>query len=112
MPRKILGHAIQLNAAPYRRLISENRKSLVDRTKKRKTIILLKLESCAASCCLIERIDRVVQASRGPNHGHRTVLQTVDLIQAARLVPRRHEENIRACFDLMRKDVVIRHSHT
>ena len=55
--------------------------------------------------------DGVGQTSGRSHHGHRAVLQAVNLIQAAGLVPRRHQENIRAGFDLVRKEVVIRHFH-
>ncbi len=109
---KSLAMPFNLDAPPNRRFVRDKWTSAWRiASEQRRTIIRLKLESRAAACCRIERIDGVVQPAGGPNHGNGTVLQTVNLIQAARLVARGHQENIRAGLDLVREDVVIGHFH-
>src|ERR1700721_594813 len=98
---------MKLDAAPGPGIASEKRKRLLDRSKQRRTIIRLKFESRAASRCRIERFDRVVQTPSGPNYGYGAVLQAVNLIQSTRLVPRGHQEHIRARLDFVREDVII-----
>ena len=41
--------------------------------------------------------------------GHCSIFQTIDLIQAARLVSRRHQKHIGASFNLVRDGIVISH---
>src|SRR4030067_821173 len=45
----------------------------------------------------------VGQASRVPDDGHRSVLEAVDLVHAARLVPRGHEVEVGPGLDLGRQ---------
>ena len=55
----------------------------------------------------VEILDGIVQTTRSTHHRHGTIFQTVNLIQPAGFVARRHQENIGAGFHLMCKLVVV-----
>src|SRR5271157_467880 len=55
--------------------------------------------------------NRVFKASHPPDNGHGAVFQAVNLVQAARLVARRHEKYVSPSLDQMGKGVVIGYLH-
>src|SRR6266404_1808465 len=84
---------------------------LMNGTQKSFSSGFLKLETCALLCTRIPRIYSVVQSAGGADDWNRAVFQAVNLIESARLVPRRHEEHIGASFDLVGESIVVRDPH-
>src|SRR6202030_3671431 len=106
LPRKILAHAVQLNAAPDA-LIHEKMERLAHAAKHRGPGILHKPETGSSAVLDVERFNRIIESAGGPHNWHRTILQTIDLVQAAGFVPRRHQEHVRASFDVVRHRIVV-----
>src|ERR1700687_5537799 len=107
-PRKILGHSIQLDSLPDSAVFMMMQR-LLHTVKHRCTGILAEFETGTGSVLQIKRLDCIVKTACSANNRHRTVLQAVDLIQAAWLVARRHQTHIRAGFDGMSHFYVLRY---
>src|ERR1700740_3819787 len=86
--------------------------SLAQGVEKSNTGVLIELEAVAGAMFQIKWFDGVVEPSSCPHNGDGSIAQAVDLLQATRLVARRHQEHIRTCFDEVRPPVVVRHHHT
>src|SRR5256885_8973365 len=80
---------------------------LANRIKQRTAGVIPKLETGASAMLQIEQFDCIVQATGSANDRHGTVLQTIDLVQAARLVARRHEKDVGASFNFVSDSVVV-----
>ena len=61
------------------------------------------LEARALARRGVERLDRVVESARGAHQGNCAVAHRVHLVQTARLVERRHQEDVSASFNLVRQ---------
>src|SRR5271155_3879846 len=89
LPRKILGHAVLLHGLPCL-LIALQFQCGPQRIQQRPPVIRLELKPSPVMRFRVVVLHRIVQPARGPHHRHGTIAQAVYLIQAARLVPRRH----------------------
>src|SRR3984885_8581309 len=106
LPRKILGHAVLLHGLP-RLGITLQFQCGTQRIQQRPPVIRLELKSSPMMRFRVIVLHRIVQTARRPHHRHRTIAQAVYLVQAARLVPRRHEEDVRPGLNLVRHRVVV-----
>src|SRR2546430_1113356 len=66
-------------------------------------------ESCSFFSGWIPGFNSVVESTGGPDNRHSPIFQTVNLIQAARLVTRGHQEHVCACLNLVRHGIVVGH---
>ena len=82
-------------------------KRLANASTKRGAGIFGELETGAGSLLNVERFDRIIESAGGPHNRHRTILQTVNLIQAAGLIARRHQKHIGAGFDFVGDGFVV-----
>src|SRR5260370_698558 len=71
--------------------------------KQRRSRIRAETETNGVSGRTLETFGRVVQPPGSAQHRHGTVSHAVHLIQPARLVQRRHQEDVGAGFDLVRQ---------
>ena len=70
-----------------------------------------KTKPVPVSRCGIVILHGIFQAANGAHDGNRAIFQTEHLIEAARLVERRHQEQIGAGFNLMRQRFVKADAH-
>ena len=64
-------------------------------------IVVCKAEACTGALVLIVWDDRILQSARLTHDRHRTIAQTHQLGESARLKQRRHQECITGCIDLV-----------
>src|SRR5260370_29052330 len=86
LPRKILLHAVQLDALPDS-LVHVMMQRLPHRIQQRFTSVLLELEPRPCSVFHVERLDAVVQPPGGSHNRPPTLLQPHHLIHPATLIP-------------------------
>src|SRR5271156_2055928 len=110
LPRKILGHAVLLQRLP-RLWITLQFQGGTQRVQQRPPVIRLELKSSPMMRFRVIVLHRIVQTACGPHHRHRTIAQAVYLVQAARLVSRRHQEDVRSRLNLVRQRVVVADLH-
>ncbi len=110
-PREILAHAVAHQLLP-RTLIAIELQRLMNGSQQGFSGVFLELESGALLSACIPGIDRVVEAACSTNHRRGTVLQAVNLVQAARLVAGRHKKHVRAGLNLVGQCVVVSDSHS
>src|SRR5580658_3851929 len=55
----------------------------------------------------VEGLYGIFQTACCTHHGHRTVSQTVYLVQPTRFITRGHQKDVRPSFDLVRESVVV-----
>src|SRR4029077_3220766 len=79
LPRKVLGHAVQLDALPNA-FVGEMMQSQANSIEQSRAGIGLELESRASAMLHVKRFDGVIEAAGGVHNGDRAVLQTVNLI--------------------------------
>ena len=75
-----------------------------------KRIVWAEPKSRALARCRIEFLNCIRKTAGRTHDRHGSVAHAVHLVQAARFILRRHQKNIGAGFDEMRKPVVIAHS--
>src|ERR1017187_4678885 len=71
-----------------------------------------KLKAGPGSLLWMPLIDRVVETACGPDNGRASILERVNLVEPARLIPRWHQEHIRPSLDLVRKRFVVTYLHS
>src|SRR5438067_7683760 len=105
LPGVVNAHPVQLNPSPGGglRVPVERLARLVDECLRR---VGAELEARALARRGVERLDRVVESARGANDWHCAVAHRVHLVQAARLVERGHQEDVRARLYLVRERLV------
>src|ERR1700675_2042899 len=79
LPRKILGHAVKLDALPDA-FVGEMMQSQANGIEQSRASIGLKLEAGAGAVLYVKRFDSVVEAAGGAHDGDGPILQTVNLI--------------------------------
>src|SRR3954453_20522561 len=84
-------HTVFHQCGPPGLVGSESMHGSPQRLKQCHGTVISEFESCVL-------VDRVVQTAGGPNHWNSSVSKAVDLVQTARFVMARHEEDVRACF--------------
>src|SRR3990172_9151519 len=104
-PGKISCHGIANQLIPVIRLPIQTDGSF-DLVEELLCIIATEFETISLPGCGGVMNNRIVETSRGTDHRDRSVLETVDLIQAARFKLRRHEKEVGSCFDLVSQAVV------
>ena len=88
-----IGFHRPLHQAAPRRGVPVRRQGAVDHVEHVRAGVRLELESGSRRGRV--RLDRIGQPPRGAHHGDRAVAQTVELVESARLIPRRHEKHVR-----------------
>src|SRR5215831_7615829 len=106
LPRKVLAHAIQLDALPNA-FVDEVLKSLADSVHQSAAGVLRELETGTCAVFQVENFDAVIEAAGCPHNRDGTIFKTIHLIQPTRLVPRRHEEHVGASFHLVSEGIVV-----
>src|ERR1700688_350255 len=79
LPRKVLGHTIELDAFPDA-FVGEMMQGLANGIKQSRAGIGLKLEARAGAMLHVKRFDGVIETTGGTHDGDRPILQTVNLI--------------------------------
>src|ERR1700676_5329291 len=79
LPRKVLGHAVELDALPDA-FVGEMMQSQANGVEQSRASIGLKLEAGAGAVLYVKGFDSVVQTAGGAHDGDRTIFQTVNLI--------------------------------
>src|SRR5262245_12417301 len=105
-PREVLCHTVPPDALPQLRLLA-HRECATERRDHLAGLEALEEETGAFAGQRVELLDRVGEPA-GRSHDRRgTVAHAVHLVEAARLVARRHEIEIRAAFDQVRERLVV-----
>src|SRR5205807_4673825 len=106
--RKILAHPINHELSPAN-FILERLQGFLNACQECGTRISSEFKSCSFFGGWVPRLDGVVEAAGGSYDWHCPIFQTVNLVQAARLVARGHQEHICASLDLVRDGVIVGH---
>src|SRR5215469_6479696 len=69
--------------------------------------VLIELKARAGAAFKVELFDGIVQTAGCPHDRHSSIAQAVDLVEAAGLVARRHQEHIRTRFDEVSQPVIV-----
>jgi len=69
--------------------------------------VVLENEPCPGSFGDIGRFHGVGETSGSSDNGESPVGEGIHLVEAARLIQRRHQEYVRTCLDLVREGVVV-----
>src|SRR5215470_17776371 len=106
VPGEVLAHAVELEFAPCLAVVIDHRRliKLLDQAVAR---ILVEFVAVPPPRRRLEISDRVIQSADAAHDRRGAIFQAVHLIQSARLISRRHQENVCAGFDLVRERVVI-----
>src|ERR1700720_3251978 len=72
LPRKVLGHAVKLNALPDA-FVGEMMQSQANGVEQSRASIGLKLEARAGAVLHVKRFDSVIETTGGANDGDRTI---------------------------------------
>src|SRR5450755_5139166 len=108
VPGKVPAHPVAHELLPGI-LLAEGAQRFFNRQQKSFAVVVAKLEAGTLAGASVPMLDRVVEAAGGTDDGNRAVLQAVNLVEAARLVPGRHEKHVTARLNLVRDGVVIGH---
>ena len=81
---------------------------MFDRREQRLARVVGELEARALAGARIPRLDGVIKTAGRPHDRNGPVFQAVNLVQSAGLVARRHQEHIRARFNLVCDGIVVR----
>src|ERR1700739_2379868 len=91
-PGKIPAHAVAHQHLPGG-LVTEGLQRSFDRKQQRFAAVLIEFEAGSLPGARIPGFDRLVQAAGGAHNRHSSILQAVNLVQAAGFVARRHQEH-------------------
>src|SRR6202167_3240957 len=106
LPRKILGHAVVLHHSP-RLGLPVNFQSPSQAFQQCIPIVCVEFETSPLLRLNIEILHRVVQPARCAHHRYRPISQAIYLVQAAGLVARWHQKDVRPGFNLMCECIVV-----
>src|ERR1700680_2015919 len=106
VPGEVFVHAVAHERLPGS-LIAESLQRLFNGQQKSLAAVIGELEAGSLAGARIPGFNGVVESASGTHDGNGSVFETVNLIQAARLVFRRHEEHVTAGFNFVRNRIVI-----
>src|SRR5262245_47891917 len=106
VPGEVLAHAVELEVAPCLAVVIDH-DGLIKLLDQALARILVEFVAVPPPRRRLEISDRVVQSADAAHDRRGAIFQAVHLIQSARLISRRHQENVCAGFDLVRERVVI-----
>src|SRR5258708_4481753 len=102
IPGEILLHRLPAHLLDVRGSVEPRRERPADDVIESAGREILEGEARARTGAFVVLDDRVGEPAGRPHDGERAVAKAVELIQAARLEPRRHEEEIRSRLDAVR----------
>src|SRR5450631_3799049 len=108
VPGEVLAHAIAHELLP-RIPVAEGPKRFFDREQQSFAVVVRELEASTLAGPRVPVFNGVVEAAGGADDRDRPVLQAVNLVEAARLVLRWHQEHVTPGFNLVRNGIVVGH---
>uniref|UniRef100_A0A804NXW4 Uncharacterized protein n=1 Tax=Zea mays TaxID=4577 RepID=A0A804NXW4_MAIZE len=103
VPAEVLRHAARLQAAPALLVVPVRGEAVRERVDHPVRLRAVERPPEPGVVERVERRHRVPEPPHGVHHGHGPVRHGVELVQPARLEPRRHQQDVRARRDAVRQ---------